>query len=215
MIPSSREKVLDAIRKSLADEPKLGPAPIPVPLYERAEEDILLEFANNFTSLDCAFFYCDSDEVAEQLFKFLKAKEFQHIYAWEAPVVDFLQQIDIPCITNENNLQEIDASITMCEALVARTGSIVVSSAQKAGRRLTIYPPHHIVIALASQVMSDIKDALAYMKQRYPDGLPSMISFISGASRTADIEKTLVKGAHGPKELTLFLVDDLSNHEED
>ena len=48
------------------------------------------------------------------------------------------------------------------------------------------------------------------MNGRYGANMPSMISFITGASRTADIEKTLVKGAHGPKELTLFLVDDLT-----
>jgi L-lactate dehydrogenase complex protein LldG len=45
------------------------------------------------------------------------------------------------------------------------------------------------------------------VQERYGDQLPSMISMISGPSRTADIEKTLVLGAHGPKELVLFLVE--------
>ncbi|MCK5078809.1 MAG: LUD domain-containing protein, partial [Bacteroidales bacterium] len=51
-------------------------------------------------------------------------------------------------------------------------------------------------------------DALKGMKEKYGQDLPSMISLITGPSRTADIEKTLVMGAHGPRELYVFLVDD-------
>jgi L-lactate dehydrogenase complex protein LldG len=65
----------------------------------------------------------------------------------------------------------------------------------------------HIVIAYTSQLVEDIKDGLRLVQERYGDRLPSMISMISGPSRTADIEKTLVLGAHGPKELVLFLVE--------
>ena len=84
----------------------------------------------------------------------------------------------------------------------------MVSSRQSAGRRLSIYPPVHIVVASVGQLLPDIRDALIFMKKKYGHRLPSMISMITGASRTADIEKTLVMGAHGPKELILFLIDD-------
>jgi L-lactate dehydrogenase complex protein LldG len=63
------------------------------------------------------------------------------------------------------------------------------------------------VIANTSQIVPDIKDALTGMKERYGKNLPSLVSVITGPSRTADIEKTLVMGAHGPKELYLFLID--------
>jgi L-lactate dehydrogenase complex protein LldG len=66
----------------------------------------------------------------------------------------------------------------------------------------------HIVVASVGQLLPDIKDALAYMRKKYGQRLPSMMSLITGPSRTADIEKTLVMGAHGPKELILFLIDD-------
>jgi L-lactate dehydrogenase complex protein LldG len=65
----------------------------------------------------------------------------------------------------------------------------------------------HIVVAYTSQLVHDIKDGLQLVQDKYGDRLPSMISLISGPSRTADIEKTLVLGAHGPKELILFLVE--------
>jgi L-lactate dehydrogenase complex protein LldG len=51
---------------------------------------------------------------------------------------------------------------------------------------------------------------LRLIRKKYEDGFPSLISFITGPSRTADIEKTLVMGAHGPKELYVFLIEDKS-----
>jgi L-lactate dehydrogenase complex protein LldG len=53
----------------------------------------------------------------------------------------------------------------------------------------------------------DLKDALQSLKDKYGNNLPSLITFASGPSRTADIEKTLVVGVHGPKEVYLFLVE--------
>jgi L-lactate dehydrogenase complex protein LldG len=57
-------------------------------------------------------------------------------------------------------------------------------------------------------LVNDLKQALAGIKQKYADNIPSMISVITGPSRTADIEKTLIMGAHGPKEIYVFLIDD-------
>ena len=54
----------------------------------------------------------------------------------------------------------------------------------------------------------DLKDAFKIMKDKYENNLPSMISTITGPSRTADIEKTLVLGAHGPREIFVLLIDD-------
>ena len=83
-----------------------------------------------------------------------------------------------------------------------------MTSRQLAGRRLSIFPPVHILVASLSQLLPDIQDGLDFIRKKYGNKLPSMISLITGASRTADIEKTLVLGAHGPKELVLFLIDD-------
>jgi L-lactate dehydrogenase complex protein LldG len=65
-----------------------------------------------------------------------------------------------------------------------------------------------VVVAFTSQLVPDIKSALVQIKQRYEGRLPGMLSMITGPSRTADIEKTLVMGAHGPKALYVFLVQD-------
>ncbi|MFW5758527.1 MAG: LutC/YkgG family protein [Bacteroidota bacterium] len=99
-------------------------------------------------------------------------------------------------------------TITGCEYLIARTGSIMTSSALGGGRKSYIYPSVHIVFARRSQLVFDLKDAFARLKDKYKNnGLPSMISLITGPSRTADIEKTLVMGAHGPEQLFVFFLD--------
>ena len=83
----------------------------------------------------------------------------------------------------------------------------MVSNGNAAGRRLSIYPHVHIVIAYTSQLVLDVKDGFKLLKEKYPENLPSMITNITGPSRTADIEKILVLGAHGPKELYVFLLE--------
>ncbi|KAK6027568.1 cytidine and deoxycytidylate deaminase zinc-binding region [Ostertagia ostertagi] len=93
-----------------------------------------------------------------------------------------------------------DACITDCEFLVARTGSVILSSRQHLGRMSSIYFPVHIVVAFASQLVPDIGAGIKAMQDRYGAELPSMINLNTGASRTADIEKTLVVGVHGPRE---------------
>ena len=91
--------------------------------------------------------------------------------------------------------------------MVARTGTIVLSAAQQSGRTVSVYAPVHICIAYTHQLVYDVKDALQLIKEKYSDKIPSFITFASGPSRTADIEKTLVTGVHGPKEVYLFLVE--------
>ena len=73
---------------------------------------------------------------------------------------------------------------------------------------MSVYAPVHICIAYTKQLVYDIKDGLQLLKEKYGKQLPSLITFATGPSRTADIEKTLVVGVHGPKEVYCFLVDE-------
>ncbi len=82
-----------------------------------------------------------------------------------------------------------------------------MSSALQSGRTVSAYSPIHICIAYVDQLVFDTRDALKDLKKKYDKNLPSMITFAAGPSRTADIEKTLVIGVHGPKEVYLFLID--------
>ena len=107
----------------------------------------------------------------------------------------------------KGNLANCDAAITGCEALVARTGSMVMSAAQQSGRTTSVYAPVHICFATVNQLVYDVKDAIQLVKEKYKSNLPSLITFATGPSRTADIEKTLVVGVHGPKQVYCFLLE--------
>lgn len=105
-------------------------------------------------------------------------------------------------------LERCDAGITQCEALIAQTGSVLITPNSSGGRALSVLPPHHIVLATASQLLPDLPAGYAALREKYGASYPSMISFTTGPSRTGDIERILVLGAHGPKLLTVILIDD-------
>lgn len=107
-----------------------------------------------------------------------------------------------------HELEQCDAGVSLCDALIAQTGSVLVTSRSTGGRAISVLPPHHIVLARRSQLVPDLPAAFALVRERYGGNYPSMISFITGPSRTGDIERILVLGAHGPKRLTILLVDE-------
>jgi L-lactate dehydrogenase complex protein LldG len=107
---------------------------------------------------------------------------------------------------DKDELESCDAGLTECDLLVAQTGSVCVTSKNSGGRVLSVLPPHHIVVARTGQLVADLTEAYSSLAAKYRDGYPSMISFITGPSRTGDIERILVLGAHGPKRLTILLL---------
>lgn len=107
---------------------------------------------------------------------------------------------------DKDQLEACDAGLTECDLLVAQTGSVCVTSKNSGGRVLSVLPPHHLVIARTGQLVTDLTAAYQSLAAKYRDGYPSMISFITGPSRTGDIERILVLGAHGPKRLTILLL---------
>ena len=100
------------------------------------------------------------------------------------------------------------AAITLAEALVASHGSLLLASAA-AGRSASVAAPVHIVVASESQIVPDLAGALAQVKIRRLEQQNSCLFLITGSSRTADIEKILVLGAHGPRRVVVILVRDL------
>ena len=212
-VSQAKENILKKIRQALSES-----TPIPFPQSEGssplffsppAELDVL--FAEQFSKLLGKFIFClNTQELREQLGSLVSSREWLNVYCVETKLKSLLEQLQVPGIS-ANDLAHCDASVTSCEFLVARTGSIVMSAGQESGRTVSVYAPVHICIAYTSQLVYDVKDGLQLLKDKYKDRLPSMITFATGPSRTADIEKTLVVGVHGPKEVYLFLVDD-GNH---
>jgi L-lactate dehydrogenase complex protein LldG len=101
-------------------------------------------------------------------------------------------------------MENCDAGVTECDALIAQTGSVLVTGRSAGGRALSVLPPHHVVLARRNQLLADLPAAFALLEQNYGQNYPSFIGFITGPSRTGDIERILVLGAHGPKKLTIL-----------
>jgi len=189
--------------------------PLPFPesegtqsVYNTPEEDDAIVFAEEFTKLGGKFSFCvNTAELVAQLSLLFKEQGWTKIYCNEPPFTRLLNNLSIQPY---DSLPDCDVSITGCEYLVARTGSMVLSAAQPGGRTTSVYAPIHICIAYNRQLLFDVKDALQFMKEKYKDNFPSFVTFATGPSRTADIEKTLVTGVHGPKEVYCFLVENES-----
>lgn len=178
-------------------------------LYKDEKESLDVTFARELTNVAGHFVYCDGEiQVIENLIALVEELGVSKIFAWEQEIKSLLNTYGFPYISSENGFEQAEVGITGCEALIARNGSIMISNASLSGRRLSIYPPIHIVFAKASQLVMDIKHGFTLLKEKYGESLPSMISMITGPSRTADIEKMLVLGAHGPKDLYVFLIED-------
>jgi L-lactate dehydrogenase complex protein LldG len=208
-VSTSKENILKKIRKALSQS-----TPLPFPksegtesVYQPLMQEMAVEFAEQFSALQGRFVFCiNEQELAFQINSLVRKQDWTKVYCIEDNLVNsFAVQIEDRLI--KSGLESCDAAITGCEFLVARTGTIVLSAAQVSGRNTSVYAPIHICIARSSQLVYDIKDALQGVKDKYGDRLPSLISFATGPSRTADIEKTLVVGVHGPKEVYLFLVE--------
>jgi L-lactate dehydrogenase complex protein LldG len=208
---TSREKVLKKIRNALiykSDNP-FPDIDLEKPLYKDFEDSIDITFAQEFTNAGGKFIFCEDENEFVLSLKFLaKENEWNNLFCTEPKLLEILNNEGISYNSGENEFLQMKVGITLCEALVARTGSVVVSSKHRSGRRLNVFPEIHVVMAYASQLVPDIKDAFKLMKEKYKSAIPSMITMVTGPSRTADIEKTLVMGAHGPKDLYVFLIDD-------
>ncbi|MDQ6814211.1 MAG: LUD domain-containing protein [Bacteroidota bacterium] len=212
-ISSSKENILKKIRQALAD-----PVPVPFPqsegntsVFQRSVKDLEIEFAENFTGLLGKFAFCiDEKELAQQLHQLAISNKLTSIYCVEEEISQKLTHAGFNNL-HAADITTCDASITGCELLIARTGSLLMSTAQASGRTVSVYAPVHICIAYTSQLVYDIKEGLMHLKDKYAGKLPSLITLATGPSRTADIEKTLVVGVHGPAEVYVFLIDDNQN----
>lgn len=208
-ITPSKENIFKRIRKALSHTTAQ-----PFPQSENAQnifvpshQELEVEFAEQFTRLQGKFAYCaDASDLAGQLRGLVAHFEWKNIYCQDKTIRAMLGEHGFNQ-ADYADLSTCDASVTGCEFLVARTGSILMSAAEESGRTTSVYAPVHICIARTSQLVYDIRDALQAIKEKYGNRLPSLITFASGPSRTADIEKTLVTGVHGPKEVYCFLIE--------
>jgi L-lactate dehydrogenase complex protein LldG len=228
---TERETILARVREALKT-----PAPLPgahgethlpasaktistarqwLPKVGESFEEQLALFARNAAELKADFqLLASREELKIALAKISVAEKWKRIATHGGELTDSVSgALNLPiCFTDKNydvhELETCDVGISECDALIGQTGSVLVTNRSAGGRALSVLPPHHIVLARHEQLLADLPAAFELLKQKYADNYPSMISFITGPSRTGDIERILVLGAHGPKKLTIFCLPD-------
>jgi L-lactate dehydrogenase complex protein LldG len=210
----SKEQILGRIRKALS----ANALPMPFPEAERWNPQEAFEnkgsspdelFAEQFVALGGKYVYCQNEqELLQNIESLNESRAWSKLFCANERLLKIAQNNKLNFVLPTDNADEsADACITDCEALIARTGSFMMSSQQDFGRVSSVFYPVHIVVAYKDDVVYDIQDGFAKMQQKYGAQQPSMISLQTGPSRTADIEKTLVTGVHGPKEVFCFYVN--------
>ena len=208
-ISAAKENILKKIRKALTQS-----TPLPFPssegnssVYKPGRQELEIEFGEQFSKLLGKFVYCaDGKELHEQLTTLIALNKWEKIH-YQANEMQQVLSESFRAAPVHPDLKSADAAITTCEALVARTGSMIMTSAQPSGRTTSVYAAIHICIAYTDQLVYDVRDGLQLIREKYKGKMPSLVTFATGPSRTADIEKTLVVGVHGPKEVYVFLVE--------
>ena len=104
---------------------------------------------------------------------------------------------------NAHDIFGFDVGISTAQAAIAETGTLVLDSAYERHRLVSLVPPVHIAIINASAIVETLSDALVLMQKEKE--ISPAITFITGPSRTADIELTLAIGVHGPQELYVIV----------
>src|SRR5579871_1516783 len=145
-VSSAKENILKRIRKALSES-----TPIPFPqsegnasVFQPSKQDLEIEFAEQFTKLLGKFVFCmDHHELVTQLNALVTSQGWKKLYCREDKLRDILKAHAFSAFSNVE-LVDCDASVTTCEALIARTGSILLSSASPSGRTTSVYAPIHI-----------------------------------------------------------------------
>ena len=224
---NERENILGRIREALSvpaqkpgghDRPSNGtesehPVSDWLPFVGETLEERIELFRKNSQELTTDFRLVESVEALNaQLSEIAKAEGWQRVATHAGELADgACAALGLPVMQTDGGydvceMEMCDAGISACDALVAQTGSVLVTSQSAGGRALSVLPPHHVVLARREQLVPDLTAAFALLKAKYAPNYPSLISFITGPSRTGDIERILVLGAHGPKKLTVFCV---------
>lgn len=101
----------------------------------------------------------------------------------------------------------VDASVTSAQAGIADTGTLVLIPGPREPRTLSLVPPVHVAVLMASQLYASLPAAMQALSPE--KDMPTNLVLVTGPSKTSDIQQTLAFGAHGPKELVIVLVNDL------
>ena len=219
---AAREAILGSIRSNLARSVADDGNPVhrdnPVILAKKASPSTLVKlFKDNLESVNghCIIAQ-DESEVAQALTTIISKLQTTNLRAQRIALSDtpsierimYLTDLEIEELAIAPSASEIfsfDVGISSAQAAIADTGTLVLDSVQERHRLVSLVPPVHIAIVDASSIVETLGEALTLLRK--DNEISPAVTFITGPSRTADIELTLAIGVHGPQELYVIIDD--------
>jgi L-lactate dehydrogenase complex protein LldG len=190
--------------------PTRGPVPARAQIPPAAQVDLFEAMAVEQAASVARI--ANLDQVPAALADYLKAANLApKVRLAPSPELENLPWESQPLIEVETGRAQgsDQVSLTGVVAGIAETGTLLLASGPEAPITLNFLPDNHVVVLKASQVVGAYEDGWDLLRESYGrNSLPRAINFITGPSRTADIEQTIQLGAHGPRRLHVLLVED-------
>lgn len=208
-----KEQILSKVRNALVEKPEAMFKDIDqrsetwVPISE--EDGTAITFAQNFKDNNGIFFYLDDEqEFADCIRQLAPENGWEPLWCTSPAMMELLDRYGISYTQSaEREPKQKLVSLTDCECLVAQTGSILLSDTLSGGRKTYSLPDILLVFATTAQIAGGIKEAFRFVRKNHNQKMPQQLTFVTGPSRTSDIEQTMVIGASGIRQIAVFLVD--------
>lgn len=213
----ARERILARLHASGTEGTTVPSASLPPDLSLNRDEKIE-RLAEMMTAMRTEIHIVEADGWLDKLKELARKKGWKRLLygpgapfgsaietAWSSAAADLPELVTYtdPVETFKQELFQIDAGITSTRAGVADTGAVVLWPTEAEPRLMSLVPPVHVAVLDADTIYNSLAEMLA--AQNWAAGMPTNALLISGPSKTADIEFTLVFGVHGPKELVLLI----------
>jgi len=213
-----RETILGRIRQALADRPQFEAPPVPEvwPETHPDRETMMRRFAEELDAVEGELHRCGSpDDARAKLAELVDELECDRLGAVDRPLThelaDNLSTAEVAWVDADWGgpaIGELEAALVASDLLLADTGSCLVECPTAAERMMCYLPPVCIVVARAEALREHLPAAWREVAPRVSDPQRrGELVFITGPSRTADIEKILILGVHGPKRLIVLVVE--------
>ena len=185
-------------------------------VIEEQKDNLKIQFVGELAKVNTNVLEAGGEnEVKSSLLGLIKEKELRSFAIWES---QFLKKINLKqelkdaglkLITarNKNRIAKADIGITEVDYAIADTGTLVLIADKNQPRSVSLLPPIHLAIVRAENLVRNINDLFIILKSKLKDSedITSCMTFVTGPSRTADIELSLTLGVHGPKELYVLI----------
>lgn len=191
--------------KSINKEEKVEPQKFE---GDSAAAELDVRFAENFVAKGGKFIYCQNEAELINYIKSLKEQnKWNHVFSWDFHLKKQLVQLGFEQEEGDFFMDESDAAISSNFALLADEGAIMLTPDQATNRRLTTFPPNHIILASRANLVTNLEKAIEAFKDEYFDKLPSLID-LDKENKICKANLSRLLNAQGSAEVYVFYLDD-------